>query len=59
VKVATGARLIPLLPTCKSQNKAFPKAIAAFLSLTNSPKFGGSETATVLSEASASDGSEE
>jgi len=42
----------PLLPTCKSQNKAFPKAIAAGLFLTNSPKFGGSGTATVLSEAS-------
>src|SRR3989442_6541049 len=41
----------PSLPTCWSQNRALPRAMAAFSSLMNRARFVGRGTATVLSEA--------
>src|SRR5205085_1722009 len=41
---------MPSLPTCMSQNSAFPSAMASCRSRTKSERFGGSGTGTVFRE---------
>ena len=43
------ARMLSL-DACMSQNSAFPRTIAAWLSAMNSPRFGGTGTVSAVSE---------